>query len=79
MSSTQNIVLACTGIIWDTDGELAETLGLPDNVVIDNPTDEMIEDCDNPNDAVVNYLSDEYGFCIEGYNLNKCTVHRVED
>ena len=67
-----DVVIACVGIAWDTDGNDADALDLPDSVVIENPTDEMIADCDEYNDAITNYLSDKYGYCIEGCHIYKC-------
>jgi hypothetical protein len=48
-------------IKWDTDGENVE---LPTEVEIPND----IED-----DEIADYLSDEYGWCIESFNIKaKC-------
>lgn len=45
-----------TNIIWDTDGFSVEELGLPTEVEVPSYLEE---------DEVADYLSDEYGFCIE--------------
>lgn len=47
-----------TNIDWDTDGESIE--GLPTEVIINQHIDE---------DAVADYLSDEYGFCIKSLSI----------
>ena len=75
----KRVCIACTGIMWDADGETPCEIGLPENVVIINPNDEMINDCDYYNDEVVNYLSDKYGFCIEGFSMHLCTLISAED
>ena len=46
-----------TDIVWDTDGEK-----------VDLPNDVIIEAEDE--DAVVDALSDEYGWCIESCSVN---------
>lgn len=53
-------------IDWDTDGEIIEDL--PTEVIIENPTEEMCEAVD----VLADYLSDEYGFCIFGFNADFC-------
>ena len=47
-----------TDIVWDTDGENVE---LPTEVEIPNDIEE---------DEIADYLSDEYGWCIESFNVN---------
>lgn len=47
-------------IKWDTDGESANSLGLPRSVVL--KTAEEVDDDTFFADA----LSDRYGFCVEG-------------
>ena len=59
---------------WDTDGFSVEELGLPE--VVDIPTLDMYD--------IADYLSDEYGYCVESfeiiklnryiYNEEKCVV-----
>lgn len=44
---------------WDTDGYSAEELGL--DTVVDIPT--MNED------NIADYLSDEYGYCVESFKI----------
>lgn len=60
--------IKCTNIDWDTDGKSPESLGIPNNVRIYRPTDEMIEAIiGDYNDSITNYLSDHYGFCVVSY------------
>lgn len=47
-------------IDWDTDGE--EIIGLPTLVEIPNFIDE---------DEIADFLSDEYGYCVFGFNIVK--------
>lgn len=52
----------------DNPKELYKLMGLPDEVVI--PADiEKIEDEEEREDTITDWLSDEYGFCINGYTL----------
>ena len=51
-------MIVVSDIVWDTDCE--KDLNLPDEVRI---ADEMeIEE-----DEIADYLSDEYGFCVESF------------
>ena len=53
-------MIVISDIVWDTDGDNPKDLNLPDEVRI---ADEMdIED-----DEIADYLSDEYGFCVESF------------
>ncbi len=52
-------------IEWDTDGE---DVNLPEEIIISNPTMEMLDDIDGYADAIADYLSDEYGFCVNNFN-----------
>ena len=48
-----------TNIEWDTDGEdvvLPSEVEIPDNI---------------EEDAIADYLSDEYGFCVFGFGIEK--------
>ena len=60
--------LIVTGIVWDTDGEKVK---LPQEVTIDNPTEEMLEDLDVYADAICDYLTDKYGWCVVGFHVTK--------
>lgn len=48
--------------------KLDEFMGLPNEVVIPEEIEE-IEDETEREEAITNWLSDEYGFCVEGYEL----------
>ena len=54
-----------TNIDWDADDdtELPEKV----EVVIDDPTDEMLEDIDGYADIISDYLSDKCGYCVRGF------------
>lgn len=54
-------------IVWDTDGYVIEWLP----TIVDIPQDivDEMED-ENDTDIITDYLSDEYGFCVEGYDLD---------
>lgn len=49
-------------IDWDTDGEDEEDLGLPSRVEIPFFVDD---------DEIADYLSDEYGYCVFGFNIEQ--------
>ena len=49
-------------IKWDTDGEDEEDLGLPSRVEIPF----IFND-----DEIADYLSDEYGYCVFGFNIEQ--------
>lgn len=55
-----------TDILWDYDDEeyngTAQWLGLPDHVDIPDEVDD---------DGVADWLSDEYEFCVFGFNIVK--------
>ena len=51
-----------TDILWDTDNELQEGLGLPSSAYV------HAEDEDDIADA----LSDELGYCIKSLNTEEC-------
>lgn len=64
-------MIAVSDIVWDTDGENPEEMGLPMETVI--PVSELLYDDESLDDVdlydvadrAVDYLSDQYGFCIE--------------
>ena len=58
-------------IKWDVDDK-EDLKALPKEVVIEIPEDEDIdtEDEDEVSDYVSDYLSNEYGFCHNGFSLN---------
>ena len=57
--------LLISDIRWDTDGE---DVNLPEEILVSEPTKEMLEDVDGYGDAICDYLSDEYGFCVDSFN-----------
>jgi hypothetical protein len=59
--------MKATNIKWDTDGYVIEWL--PTIVEIPQDIVDEMED-ENDTDAITDYLSDEYGFCVEGYDLD---------
>lgn len=56
-------------IKWDTDGdqELAETL--PDTIEIPEELANKVEDMNDENEEISDYLSDVTGFCHYGFEL----------
>lgn len=52
------MVIKVTDIFWDTDDE---TVDLPSSV-------EITDSIDLDSDAIADYLSDKYGFLVEGFN-----------
>jgi hypothetical protein len=47
-------------ILWDTDGEPADELGLPSEHIA------IVDDDWTPEDDAADLLSDRYGFCVKG-------------
>ena len=74
INSYEKGIIECNKIKWDTDGYGA---GLPKTVYIDPATlvdscGVLPEDFDDEialDDAIVDYLSDEYGYCVNSYNF----------
>lgn len=56
-------MLYATDIIWETDGEVVENL--PSEVTIPKSIDE------DDYDAITDYLSDEYGYLVISYEVEK--------
>ena len=58
-------------IDWDTtdEDEEFEAPKLPTEVEIENPTEEMVQEVEENGycEDIENYLSDEYGFCVNGF------------
>ena len=63
--STQTII--ATNIQWDTDGNKQVLAKLPKEVEI--PTEVIMDALEDNEDAISDYLSDEYGYCHSGYNI----------
>lgn len=59
------ITVKCTEIQWDTDGDKSLLKKLPKNVII---TIDDYCDGDDLDDVIADMLSDEYGFCLFGFN-----------
>ena len=49
-------------IVWDTDGEDPKELELPTEVEVPGDVEE---------DEIADWLSDEYGYCVESYALER--------
>lgn len=47
-------------IKWDCDGEDPKDYDLPEEVEVDDDLDD---------DEIADYLSDEYGWCVESFSL----------
>lgn len=47
-------------IKWDCDGEDPKDYNLPEEVEVDDDLDE---------EDIADYLSDEYGWCVESFSL----------
>lgn len=68
-----------TDIDWDTTNDnsfeeiKADDLGLPDEVIVNTEylDIEDDEDMDEVENAISDYLSDEYGFCHNGFTFYK--------
>lgn len=54
---------------WDTDGFSVNELGLPE--VVDMPTLDMYD--------IADYLSDEYGYCVESFEIIKLNRYIYND
>jgi hypothetical protein len=63
--------LEVTDIEWDTDGETIEDC-LPTSLNLD--IDEFDNDFDF-DEELADWLSDKYGFCVEGYSFKWDTVY----
>ena len=65
MKNVKQIVV--TNIKWDA----SKSAKLPKRVVIDINEDNeyLLEDIDGYADNLCDYLSDEYEYCIEGFNV----------
>lgn len=61
----KKITVKCTEIQWDTDGDKRLLKKLPKNVII---TIDDYCDGDYLDDTIADMLSDEYGYCLFGFN-----------
>jgi hypothetical protein len=65
-SNNHNLHVIVRDIEWETDGESIEDL--PETVVIPI-TYEELEDEDALHDGINDYLSDNYGWLVNGYQI----------
>lgn len=65
-SINHNLHVIVRDIEWETDGESIEDL--PETVVIPI-TYEELEDEDSLHDGINDYLSDNYGWLVSGYEI----------
>lgn len=72
--STQTII--ATNIQWDTDGDKQLLAELPKEVEI--PTEVILDALNDNEDAISDYLSDEYGYCHSGYNIEIADKEQIE-
>ena len=59
------MTVKCTEIQWDTDRDKRLLKKLPKNITL---TIEDYCDGDDLDDVIADMLSDEYGFCLFGFN-----------
>lgn len=69
--------LLITEIEWDTEGESIEECALPKNVIVIDAGNELdhpdLFDPDDLNEEISNLLSDAFGFCHYGFQVEKLT------
>lgn len=58
-----------TDIEWDTDGEDATKLHLPETLVVDVPMEYLDNGSDAVEDYISDFLSDTYGYCHKGFSV----------
>lgn len=56
-------------IKWDTDGDQELAKELPDTIEIPKELANEVEDLNDENEAISDYLSDVTGFCHYGFEL----------
>lgn len=56
-------------IKWDTDGDQELAKELPDTIKIPEELANEVEDLNNANEKISDYLSDVTGFCHYGFDL----------
>lgn len=59
------------GIDWDTDGASAKRLGLPKNAEVELTESEYKDIVDGDPDIIADKLSDQYGYCVNGYDSDE--------
>ena len=65
-------------IKWDCDGDNSVELGLPTTIMVVN-ADNYDEDDDESTDILSDHLSDVFGFCHEGFFVEKIDGDSVGD
>ena len=60
-------------IHWDTDGESADELGLPSDIIA------IVDDDWTPEDDAANLLADQYGFCVSGCAFKVLTQPKLTE
>ncbi len=58
--------LVISNIVWDNDYPWDPKL--PETVVIEDPEPQLLEDMDSNMDNIAEYLAEEYGYCVFGFN-----------
>ena len=59
-------------IQWDTDGEDADELGLPHDHIA------VVDDDWNPEKEAADFLSDAFGFCVNGCSFEFLDNHETQ-
>ena len=66
------MTIVITEIQWDIDDDIDPSEeGLPESVIIDNPTQEMLEDINGYANNIADYLSDTYGYCVFNFTITQ--------
>lgn len=65
--AAERSIMKAIEIKWDTDGDKTALAELPREVEI--PKEVEAEFMDNDEDAIADWLSDEYGYCMFGFSL----------
>ena len=66
------MTIVITEIQWDIDDDIDPSEeGLPESVIIDNPTQEMLEDINGYANNIADYLSNTYGCCVFNFTITQ--------
>ena len=68
-----------TDIDWDTDGEDASELNLPETLVVDVPMECVDNGSAEVEDYISDYLSDTYGFCHNGFSVEGLDDEQMDE
>lgn len=72
------IMLKATNIKWNTDGDMEVLNDLPTEMTIPNELEEMYKkDKEYALEKITDWLSDETGFCHDGFELEKGKVKKT--